>query len=62
MNPPHLSLRRDCGPVAAAVLVGIIESVAAFEASAFKEVIVFMAIIPVLLWRSARADPVEDEE
>ena len=47
---------------AAAVLVGIIESVAAFEASAFKEVIVFMAIIPVLLWRSARADPVEDEE
>ncbi len=47
---------------AAAILVGIIESVASFEASAFKEVIVFMAIIPVLLWRSLRSAPIEDEE
>ena len=47
---------------AAAILVGIIESVASFEASAFKDVIVFMAIIPVLLWRSLRSAPVEDEE
>jgi branched-chain amino acid transport system permease protein len=47
---------------AAAILVGVIESIASFEASAFKEVIVFMAIIPVLLWRSLRSPPLEDEE
>lgn len=41
-------------PVSAggAVFVGVIESFAAFESSAFKEVIVFSALIPVLLWRS----------
>ncbi|ACL60173.1 branched-chain amino acid ABC transporter permease [Methylobacterium nodulans] len=50
------------GAAAAAILVGLIESLSAFEASAYKEVIVFLAIIPVLLWRSARAAPVEDEE
>ena len=37
---------------AAALAIGIIESLASFSASAFKEVIVFTAIIPVLLWRS----------
>ncbi|GJD48762.1 hypothetical protein OPKNFCMD_1487 [Methylobacterium crusticola] len=47
---------------AAAILVGLIESLASFHASAFKEVIVFMAIIPVLLWRSLRSAPIEDEE
>ncbi|MFE1600358.1 branched-chain amino acid ABC transporter permease [Methylobacterium sp. ID0610] len=50
------------GAAAAAIVVGLVESVSAFEASAYKEVIVFLAIIPVLLWRSARANPVEDEE
>ncbi len=35
-----------------ALLVGLLESYASFEASAFKEVIVFGAIVPVLLWRS----------
>lgn len=40
--------------VGAAVLVGCIESVSSFYASAFKEVIVFTAVIPVLLWRSLR--------
>ncbi len=41
-------------PVAAigALLVGVIEAFGSFWASAFKEVIVFTLILPVLLWRS----------
>ncbi|MBN8890558.1 MAG: branched-chain amino acid ABC transporter permease [Rhodospirillales bacterium 70-18] len=50
------------GAVLAAVLVGLVESFSAFWASAFKEVIVFTIIIPVLLWRSWRHGPTEDEE
>ena len=46
---------------AAALLVGCVESFSSFYASAFKEVIVFTIIIPVLLWRSLRS-PAEDEE
>jgi branched-chain amino acid transport system permease protein len=38
--------------LAGAVSVGLIESFGSFWASAFKEVIVFTAILPVLLWRS----------
>ncbi len=51
-------------PVAAvgAVLVGLLESYSSFWASAYKEVIVFTLIIPVLLWRSLRAHHVEEEE
>lgn len=45
-----------------AVLVGLLESFSAFWASAFKEVIVFTLIIPVLLWRSLKSRHVEDEE
>ena len=45
----------------AAVLVGIVESFGSFWASAFKEVIVFTVIIPVLLWRSLR-NPVSEED
>ncbi len=43
-------------PIAAAgaLLVGLLEAYASFWASAFKEVIVFTLIIPVLLWRSLR--------
>lgn len=48
--------------VLAAVIVGLVESFSAFYASAFKEVIVFTVIIPVLLWRSWRHQDVEDEE
>ena len=48
--------------VLAALAVGIVESFSSFWASAFKEVIVFTIIIPVLLWRSLRSRPVEDEE
>ncbi|KAA5613318.1 branched-chain amino acid ABC transporter permease [Rhodovastum atsumiense] len=51
-------------PVAAlaAIFVGVLESFASFWASAFKEVIVFTVIIPVLLWRSLGRAVVEDEE
>ncbi|NWG30445.1 MAG: branched-chain amino acid ABC transporter permease [Rhodocyclaceae bacterium] len=51
-------------PVAAAgaVLVGLLESFSSFWASAFKEVIVFTLIIPVLLWRSLTTRHVEEEE
>lgn len=50
-------------PLAAvgALLVGLLESFSSFWASAFKEVIVFTFILPVLLWRSLR-DPHKDEE
>lgn len=40
--------------------VGLIESFGSFWASAYKEVIVFTAILPVLLWRSLR-DPHSEE-
>jgi len=51
-------------PVAAAgaILVGLLESFSSFYASAFKEVIVFTLIIPVLLWRSLTSRHVEEEE
>ncbi len=40
--------------------VGLLESFGSFWASAFKEVIVFSSILPVLLWRSLR-DPHSEE-
>ena len=42
---------------AAAVFVGIVEAFASFWASSFKEIIVFMIIIPVLLVRSLTTAP-----
>ena len=48
--------------VLAALLVGIVESFAAFWASPFKEAIVFTLIIPVLLWRSLAATTTDEEE
>jgi branched-chain amino acid transport system permease protein len=44
-------------PVAAigALFVGLVEAFGSFWASAFKEVIVFTLILPVLLWRSLAA-------
>lgn len=47
---------------AGALLVGLLEAFASFWASAYKEVIVFTLIIPVLLWRSLTTQPVEEEE
>ena len=51
-------------PLAAAgsLLVGLLESFSSFWASAFKEVIVFTLIIPVLLWRSLAAHHHEDDD
>ena len=51
-------------PIAAAgaLLVGILEAFASFWASAYKEVIVFTLIIPVLLWRSFGSHPTDDED
>src|SRR4051812_48145240 len=47
---------------AGALLVGLLESFSSFWASAFKEVIVFTLIIPVLLWRSLTTHHHEEEE
>ncbi len=47
---------------AGAILVGLLESFSSFWASAFKEVIVFTLIIPVLVWRSLTSHHVEEEE
>ncbi len=51
-------------PVAAAgaVIVGLIESFASFWASAYRDVIVFTLIIPVLFWRSLRTPHVDEEQ
>jgi branched-chain amino acid transport system permease protein len=51
-------------PIAAggALLVGLLEAYSSFWASAFKEVIVFTLIIPVLLWRSLGKRQIEEEE
>ena len=40
--------------------VGLVESFGSFWASAFKEVIVFTVILPILLWRSF-VDPHHEE-
>jgi branched-chain amino acid transport system permease protein len=47
---------------AGALLVGMLEAYSSFWASAFKEVIVFTLIIPVLLWRSLTTRHIEEEE
>ncbi|HMV05902.1 MAG TPA: branched-chain amino acid ABC transporter permease, partial [Accumulibacter sp.] len=39
----------------------LLESYSSFWASAFKEVIVFTLIIPVLLWRSLKTTHVEEQ-
>jgi branched-chain amino acid transport system permease protein len=51
-------------PIAAlgALAVGMIETFSSFWASAFKEVIVFALIIPILLWRNLSAHDLEEEE
>jgi branched-chain amino acid transport system permease protein len=47
---------------AAALVVGIVEAFSSFYASNYKEVIVFMLLIPVLLLRSLAAPAVEEEK
>jgi branched-chain amino acid transport system permease protein len=50
------------GAAIGAIFVGLLESFGSFWASAFKEVIVFTAIIPVLLWRSFQHGHHDEEE
>jgi branched-subunit amino acid ABC-type transport system permease component len=45
---------------AGAVLVGVLESLGSFWASAYREVIVFTLLIPVLVWLSLRAGSGEE--
>lgn len=47
---------------AGALVVGLLESFSSFWASAYKEVIVFTLIIPVLLWRSLTTHHHEEDE
>ena len=51
-------------PLAAlgSLALGLLESFSSFWASAFKEVIVFTVIIPVLMWLSLRSRQVEEDE
>lgn len=47
---------------AGALMIGLVESYSSFWASAFKDVIVFALIIPVLLWRNLDASHGEEDE
>jgi len=49
------------GALLGALGVGLIESFGSFWASAFKEVIVFTIVLPVLLWRSLRSPQLDEE-
>lgn len=51
-------------PIAAggALFVGVLEAFSSFWASAYKEVIVFTLIIPILLWRSFGMQHIDDED
>ena len=48
--------------LAGALLGGLLEAFSSFWASAYKEVLVFTLIIPVLWWRSRNSHHVEEEE
>jgi len=50
------------GAALGALMVGVLESFSSFYASAFKEVIVFTLILPVLLWRSFQHGHDDEEE
>ena len=47
---------------AGALIVGLLESFSSFWASAFKDVLVFTLIIPVLVWLSWRTHHLEEED
>lgn len=51
-------------PLAAlgAMFVGLLESFSSFGASSYKEAIIFMSLIPILLWRSLVVSHVDEEE
>lgn len=46
----------------AALGVGLVEAFASFYASSYKEVIVFLLIVPVLMWRSLQTIHIEEDE
>lgn len=48
--------------VAGALLVGVLDAFAAFFASSLRDVIVFAALIPILIWRSLTSRHSESEE
>jgi branched-chain amino acid transport system permease protein len=48
--------------VAGSIFLGLLEAYASFFSSAFKETIVFLVIIPPLIWLSLRSRHVEEEE
>lgn len=48
--------------VAGALLVGVLDAFAAFYASSIRDVIVFAALIPILIWRSLSSHHSEFEE
>ena len=50
------------GAGVAAIAVGLVESFSSFWASAYKEALVFAAIIPVLVWRSLVVGHIEEDE
>ena len=54
-------LRSYPGTALGSLLIGLLGSFASFYSSAFKEVIVFAALIPVLLWRSVVTIHSEEE-
>jgi len=45
-----------------ALFVGLLESYASFWNSALKEAVVFITLIPILLWRSLAFVQIEEEE
>ena len=47
--------------IVGAIIVGLLEAFSSFWASAYKEIIVFTLIIPVLLWRSLGARDLDEE-
>lgn len=49
------------GALLGALFVGVVEAFGSFWASAFKEVIVFTLVLPILLWRSLRAGHADEE-
>lgn len=49
------------GALLGALFVGVMEAFGAFWASAFKEVIVFTLILPILLWRSLTSGHSDEE-
>ena len=50
------------GTAIGALFIGVLESFASFWNSAFKEVVVFSVLIPVLLWRSLSLGQVDEED